>query len=62
MKIRAGSRTVKCPNCGYEFDLTYARTFACGTCPSAAVGCKYVKCPNCGYEWPLEPEGMWELT
>ncbi|MCS7139950.1 MAG: hypothetical protein N3F04_05610 [Candidatus Nezhaarchaeota archaeon] len=53
MRLKAGSRVIICPKCGHEFDITYARTFACGTCPSAAIGCEQVKCPYCGHEWPV---------
>jgi uncharacterized C2H2 Zn-finger protein len=53
LKIRASTRIIRCPKCGYEFDLSYARTFACGGCPSSAIGCQYARCPRCGHEWPL---------
>ncbi|MEM4576611.1 MAG: hypothetical protein QW701_04000 [Candidatus Nezhaarchaeales archaeon] len=53
MRLRGSTKLVRCPKCGYEFDITYARTFACGGCPSAAVGCKYARCPSCGHEWPI---------
>ncbi|MCC6042590.1 MAG: hypothetical protein LM598_03050 [Candidatus Verstraetearchaeota archaeon] len=53
MKMRASTRIIRCPKCGYEFDLSYARTFACGGCPSSAIGCQYARCPMCGHEWPL---------
>jgi len=46
---------VRCPNCGFKFDITYARAFACKTCPvlSYSPSCNYVKCPRCGHEFPL---------
>lgn len=52
MKLRGSGRMYRCPRCGYRFEISYARTFACGGCPSAVSGCGYVKCPSCGHEWP----------
>ena len=49
MRIRGRKNIVRCPNCGFEFDISYARTFSCAGCPSV-VSCSYVKCPNCGFE------------
>ncbi|OYT52594.1 hypothetical protein B6U66_01335 [Candidatus Bathyarchaeota archaeon ex4484_135] len=46
-----GKRLVTCPRCGFRFDLSYARTFACMGCPSL-VQCSMVKCPRCGHEFP----------
>jgi len=45
-------RIIKCPKCGFTFDITYGRTFACGGCPSL-VQCGMAKCPKCGNEFPL---------
>ncbi len=43
---------VICPHCGFKFDVSYARTFACAGCNSAALGsCGLIKCPNCGKEF-----------
>lgn len=42
---------VKCPRCGESFEISYARTFSCGSCPSV-IHCDLVKCPKCGYEFP----------
>jgi uncharacterized Zn-finger protein len=42
---------VQCPNCGKRFEISYARTFACSSCPSV-VQCELVKCPYCGKEFP----------
>jgi len=48
-------RLVRCPNCGFTFDLSYSRAFSCRGCPMSVFGdCEYVKCPRCGYEFPLE--------
>ncbi|MEM3445306.1 MAG: hypothetical protein QXJ27_02075 [Thermoplasmata archaeon] len=44
---------VTCPNCGFRFDTSYGRSFACKGCASATFGdCGYVKCPKCGHEFP----------
>jgi hypothetical protein len=43
---------VVCPHCGFKFDVSYARAFACAGCNSAALGsCGLIKCPNCGKEF-----------
>ncbi|MFQ6077326.1 MAG: hypothetical protein ACE5Z5_14565 [Candidatus Bathyarchaeia archaeon] len=42
---------VVCPKCGSEFDISYSRAFACGTCPQL-IHCSMVKCPRCGHEFP----------
>ncbi|MEM7825958.1 MAG: hypothetical protein QW412_03845 [Candidatus Aenigmatarchaeota archaeon] len=41
---------VQCPNCEEKFEIKYARTFACGSCPSV-VHCDFIKCPECGQEF-----------
>ncbi|MCX8175931.1 MAG: hypothetical protein N3E48_01705 [Candidatus Bathyarchaeota archaeon] len=41
-----------CPNCGFRFDVSYGRTFACGSCPSV-VQCSMAKCPKCGHEFKI---------
>lgn len=42
---------LKCPKCGFKFDITYSRALVCSGCPTATFGnCRYVKCPRCGYE------------
>jgi len=51
MRTPGGKRLVTCPRCGFRFDLSYARAFACSGCPSL-VQCSMVKCPKCGYEFP----------
>ncbi|MCS7386195.1 MAG: hypothetical protein NDF55_05595 [archaeon GB-1867-005] len=53
MKFKfGGGRRITCPYCGFVFDLSYARAFACSGCPSATTGsCGYVKCPRCGKEF-----------
>ncbi|MEM2876259.1 MAG: hypothetical protein QXL67_04850 [Candidatus Bathyarchaeia archaeon] len=49
--MRQGKKIQTCPNCGFMFDVSYGRSFACSGCPSL-VHCDYVKCPKCGYEFP----------
>jgi len=50
LRIRGRKNIVRCPRCGFEFDVSYSRTFSCAGCPSM-VSCNYVKCPKCGYEF-----------
>lgn len=45
-----GKRIVRCPKCGFVFDITYGRAFACSGCESA-VHCSGAKCPKCGEEF-----------
>ncbi len=52
MKLGSG-KMVTCPKCGFRFDVSYARTFACSGCTLAPFGsCGYIRCPKCGYEFP----------
>ncbi len=46
---------LRCPRCGFRFDVSYARAYACIGCPVLATRptCDYVKCPRCGYEFPI---------
>jgi len=45
---------VRCPKCGFIFDISYARTFACTGCPLSILNdCSYIKCPKCGYEFSI---------
>jgi len=42
---------LRCPKCGFVFDISYARAISCSGCPMSTFGeCGYVKCPKCGYE------------
>jgi len=51
--ILVRKKLILCPKCGYQFDVSYARAFACRGCPSSAMGsCGYIKCPKCGHEFP----------
>ena len=43
---------LRCPKCGFTFDVSYGRTFACGGC-SSMVQCGMAKCPKCEHEFPL---------
>jgi len=45
-------RILRCPRCGFEFDISYGRVFACAGCPSS-VHCDMAKCPECGHEFPI---------
>lgn len=46
-------RVYVCPKCGFKFDISYGRAFACSGCQSASMGdCGYAKCPKCGHEFP----------
>ncbi len=50
-------KILRCPKCGFIFDISYARATACAGCSLAVLGdCKYVKCPKCGYEFPIKVE------
>ncbi|MGC8850424.1 MAG: hypothetical protein ACP5QI_08145 [Candidatus Bathyarchaeia archaeon] len=46
-------RIVRCPNCGFAFEISYGRAFACSGCPSS-LHCEYAKCPKCEYEFPVD--------
>ena len=44
-------RKFKCPYCGFEFSLVYARTFACQGCSEALKNCPKVRCCKCDTEF-----------
>lgn len=44
-------RKFKCPYCGFEFSLVYARTFACQGCSEALRSCPKVRCEKCDTEF-----------
>lgn len=46
-------RKIRCPRCGFEFSLVYARTFACAGCPEAVLGCEKIRCAKCDFEFLL---------
>jgi len=49
------AKLLKCPRCGFRFDVSYSRAVVCGGCPYVTFGnCNYVKCPRCGYEDAIE--------
>jgi uncharacterized Zn ribbon protein len=47
-------KMVNCPNCNFEFSLTYARAIACQGCPMSVSGCENVRCPNCDSEFTMQ--------
>ncbi|MDR0508291.1 MAG: hypothetical protein LBG63_00460 [Candidatus Methanoplasma sp.] len=47
----ASLRKFKCPYCGFEFSLVYARTFACQGCSEAWKNCPKVRCNKCDTEF-----------
>jgi len=51
--MRSVRKTITCPNCGFVFSLTYARTFACRGCPEAVGSCPKVRCAKCDNEFFL---------
>ncbi len=46
------SMAVTCPNCKKNFDITYARAFACRGCEQSFSTCGMIKCPYCNFEFP----------
>ncbi|MDD3233091.1 MAG: hypothetical protein PHT00_02850 [Candidatus Methanomethylophilus sp.] len=50
----ASIRKFKCPRCGFEFSLVYARAIACQGCSEAAKNCPKVRCNKCDYEFYLD--------
>jgi len=53
-RARKSVEIIKCPKCGREFSLIYARAIACWGCPRSAMNCTLVRCPYCDAEIPLE--------
>ena len=47
----ASLKKFKCPYCGFEFSLVYARTFACQGCSEAWKNCPKVRCNKCDTEF-----------
>jgi len=41
----------KCPYCGFEFSMIYARTFACQGCSEAWKDCPKLRCAKCDTEF-----------
>jgi len=54
INVPESSKTLKCPKCGFVFNIIYGRAIACSGCPRAATGCKLARCPQCDFEFPLE--------
>lgn len=53
-RTRKSLEMIKCPKCGKEFSLVYARAIACWGCPKSTMNCALVRCPYCDTEIPLE--------
>ncbi len=53
----ASIRKVRCPQCGFMFSLTYARTIACRGCPMATKNCPKVRCAKCDHEFYMQDLG-----
>lgn len=53
-KTTASVRKFDCPNCGFNFSLVYARTFACQGCSEATKGCPKVRCAKCDHEFYMD--------
>ncbi len=51
--MRSVRKTITCPNCGFVFSLTYARTIACRGCAEAVGNCPKVRCAKCDNEFYL---------
>ncbi len=49
----ASVRKLRCPRCGFEFSLVYARAIACQGCSEAVRGCPKVRCAKCDAEFPI---------
>ena len=52
--MRSVRKTITCPNCGFVFSLTYARTIACRGCAEAVGNCPKVRCAKCDNEFYLK--------
>ncbi|MBQ3736606.1 MAG: hypothetical protein II855_06695 [Candidatus Methanomethylophilaceae archaeon] len=50
----ASVRKFKCPACGFQFSMVYARTIACKGCPDAIKGCPKMRCAKCDYEFWIQ--------
>ena len=49
----ASLKKFKCPYCGFEFSMMYARTFACQGCSEAWNNCPKLRCAKCDAEFPI---------
>jgi len=47
----ASLKKFKCPYCGFEFSMIYARTFACQGCSEAWKNCPKLRCAKCDAEF-----------
>jgi len=57
-RLLKATRTLRCPQCGFEFSLIYARAVSCRGCPEAVVGCEYTRCPKCDHEFSIDQVGL----
>ncbi|HPR41335.1 MAG TPA: hypothetical protein PK718_02165 [Candidatus Methanofastidiosa archaeon] len=53
INVPESSKTLKCPKCGFVFNIIYGRAIACSGCARSASGCKLARCPKCDQEFPL---------
>lgn len=51
-------KLIRCPNCGLEFNLMYARAFACQGCKCSVSGYDNVMCPKCDCAFGLDGSGL----
>ncbi|RLE89414.1 MAG: hypothetical protein DRJ49_03050 [Thermoprotei archaeon] len=50
-----GMNLLRCPKCGFQFDIKYSRAMMCGSCNLSILGdCGYAICPKCGYEFSVK--------
>ncbi|MGC8816908.1 MAG: hypothetical protein ACP5PX_03770 [Candidatus Hadarchaeum sp.] len=57
-RLLKATRNLKCPKCGFEFSLIYARAVACRGCPESVLGCEYTRCPRCDNEFSINQVGL----
>ncbi|MBN1786654.1 MAG: hypothetical protein JW825_06695 [Candidatus Methanofastidiosa archaeon] len=53
INIPESTKTVKCPYCGFVFNIIYGRAIACSGCSKAATGCKLARCPKCDKDFSI---------
>ncbi len=47
----AALKKFKCPECGFEFSMMYARAIACQGCSEANNNCPKLRCSKCDSEF-----------
>jgi len=64
--VPESTKTVKCPYCGFVFNLLFGRAIACSGCSRAATGCKLARCPKCDQDFSItgiiSPMGLNKLA